>query len=229
MEIDPNHSWGFMVAMALLLGLRHGFNLDHLAAIDAMTSTMRDRPILSKMVGFFFSLGHGVIVTIASIMIGGGLFQTHIPEWLEGFGNWVSVFFLFIFGGWNLWSVFQKAPSSAVPVGIKGFFAKKLFAKRRGPLLIISVGALFAFSFDTLSQIALFSISASLLAGWLFSGIIGLLFMIGMMFSDTLNSFLISSLIRRANRNSMALLRGLGIAISLFSLIVGIRILLKLL
>lgn len=70
-----NDSGWFLISTALLLGMRHGFDLDHLATIDAITRTVRYKPSLSRMVGFLFSLGHGLVVIIVSLIIGGGLFQ----------------------------------------------------------------------------------------------------------------------------------------------------------
>ena len=210
-----------MILIALALGLRHGFDLDHIATIDAIARTTRTNRFLSKMTGFLFSLGHGIVVTSISLMIGGGLMQTHIPEWLDGFGNWISIFFLVIFGALNLWSLFQKAPS-AMPLGIKSYLAKKLMDKKFNPAMIAMIGGLFAFSFDTFSQVALFSISASLLSGWAFSGILGLFFTIGMMISDSLNGLLVAHIIQRADKASLILSRGLGLCISVFSLGLGV-------
>jgi len=216
-----NQSWLFLMLMALTLGIRHGFDLDHLATIDAITRTVRDNRLLSKSVGFLFSLGHGLIVIIISLIIGSGLIQSHTPEWLDSFGQWISIVFLFVFGALNLWNLFQSPSTSHLHVGIKTFLSKKITSKKASPAVIMLIGALFACSFDTFSQIALFSISASLLAGWLFSGILGLCFMLGMMISDGLNGLFVSTLIQRADRVSFILSRSLGLAISLFSLSLG--------
>ena len=207
--------------MALILGIRHGFDLDHLATIDAITRTVRDNRILSKLVGFLFSLGHGFVVICVSVIIGGGLIQAHIPEWFEGLGNWISILFLLVFGLLNLWNLFQNPLHPTLPVGIRSFLAKRLVSKQYTPALILMIGALFALSFDTISQIALFSISASLVSGWVFSGILGFSFMLGMMLSDGLNGLLVSSLIQRADKASRILSRSLGFTISLFSLTIG--------
>lgn len=225
--MNPDSSWQLMIFMALTLGIRHGFDLDHLATIDALTRTIRDNRILSKMVGFLFSLGHGLVVILVSLIIGGGLIQSHVPEWLEGFGNWISIFFLVVFGALNLWNVFHSSPS--LPVGIRSFLVKKFSGKQTNSFLIMTIGALFAFSFDTFSQIALFSISASLTAGWLFSGIIGIVFMLGMIISDGLNGLFVSTLVQRADRTSQIFSRGLGLTISMFSLIIGLTGLVKIL
>jgi high-affinity nickel-transport protein len=212
-------SWIVLISMALTLGMRHGFDLDHLATIDAITRTVRDNRLLSKFVGFLFSLGHGIVVILISLIIGTGLMQAHIPKWLDGFGQWVSIVFLILFGALNLYNLFQN---QTLPAGLKSFLVKKLSGKKFSPLLILSIGALFAFSFDTFSQIALFSISASLLSGWFFSGVLGLFFMLGMMLSDGINGLVVSTLIQRADRFSVVLSRGLGLIISLFSLGLGL-------
>jgi len=205
----------------LTLGIKHGFDLDHLATIDAITRTVRENRFLSKLVGVLFSLGHGLVVTLISLIIGSGLLQSHIPEWLDGFGQWISIIFLFVFGMLNLYNIFQNPFNQNMPVGIKSFLVKKLNAKKFNPLMIMSIGALFAFSFDTFSQIALFSISASLLSGWLFSGVLGLFFMLGMMVSDGINGLIVSALIQRADKISILVSRGLGLTICLFSLVIG--------
>ncbi|MBS0629471.1 MAG: DNA repair protein [Verrucomicrobia bacterium] len=208
-----------LMTMALTLGMRHGFDLDHLATIDAITRTVRDNKLFSRFVGFLFSLGHGIVVILISLIIGSGLMQSHIPQWLDGFGKWVSIVFLLLFGAINLYNVFQN---QTLPTGFKSFLVKKFAAKRFSPFVVITIGAIFALSFDTFSQIALFSISASLLSGWVLSGILGFCFMIGMMLSDGLNGLVVSTLIQRADRFSIVLSRGLGLAISLFSLVLGV-------
>lgn len=220
--METNLSWILLVSMALTLGISHGFDLDHLAAIDAMTSTVRDNRFLSKIVGFLFSLGHGSVVIFISLMIGSGLMQSHIPEWLDGFGKWISVVLLCIFGTLNLYSVFQNQAHPMLHGGIKSILIKKLSIKTYNPLLIMAIGALFACSFDTFSQVALFSISGTLLSGWLFSGLLGVFFMLGMMISDGINGLLVSVLIQRTDGISIAISRSLGLIISMFSLGVGL-------
>lgn len=224
--MNPETSWQLMVWMALFLGIRHGFDLDHLATIDAITRTIRDQRCTSKMTGFLFSVGHGIVVSLVSLIIGGGMIQSHIPEWLETFGNAVSIFFLFIFGILNLWNIFRP---SKLPLGIQSFFSKKLLPKKMNPFSIMLIGALFAFSFDTISQIALFSISASLMAGWIFSVLIGIVFMMGMMISDGLNGWFVAVLVQRADRASLILSRSVGLSITIFSLGIALIGLLKLL
>lgn len=217
------------IFMAFTLGLRHGFDLDHLAVIDAITRTVRENRHLSKFIGFLFSLGHGIVVMIVSLIIGSGLIQSHVPEWLDGLGAWISITFLLIFGSLNLWNVFQGVSAAEVPAGIKSFLLKKIGSTKYTPGMILLIGALFAFSFDTFTQIALFSISASLLSGWFFSVVLGLFFMMGMMVTDGLNGLLISNILQRADGASVMISRSLGVIISAFSLIIGLMGLFKML
>lgn len=209
-----------MILIALGLGLRHGLDLDHLATIDAIARSARKNRAVSKMAGFLFSLGHGIIVTAISVILGAGLVELHVPEWLEGFGAWVSIFFLCLFGFLNLWSVFQKN-SAAMPKGLQSYIAQKVMGKKFNPALVVGIGALFAFSFDTVSQVGLFAISATLMSGWLFSGLLGLLFTLGMMITDGCNGLFVAALIQRADKKSQLLSRILGAAIAGFSLGIG--------
>ncbi len=227
MEINEHTPWPFMILIAIVLGLRHGLDLDHLATIDAITRTAKQNHVVSKMTGFLFSLGHGIVVTAISVIIGAGLIELHVPQWLEGFGAWVSIFFLCLFGFLNLWSVFQKNPTN-MPKGLQSYLAQKVMGKKFNPAMVVGIGALFAFSFDTVSQVGLFAISATLMSGWLFSGLLGLLFTLGMMITDGCNGLFVSALIRRADRKSQIASRILGIAIAGFSLGVGIFGLIKL-
>lgn len=222
-----NNSVWVLFSMALMLGIRHGFDLDHLATIDSVTRTVSNQRYLSRIVGFLFSLGHGLVVIAISFIIGSGLMKSYIPEWLDSVGNWISISFLFMFGLLNLWNVAQPPSKPAIPTSLKNYLAKKITHKKFNPIFIILIGALFALSFDTFSQVALFSLSASLVAGCMFSGLLGLVFMFGMMTSDGLNGLFVSTLIQRANGISNFISRLAGLLIALFSLIIGIMNLAK--
>ncbi len=205
--------------MVFALGARHGFDLDHLATIDSITRTVKENRRLSKWVGILFSLGHGLVVIIMSLIIGSGFIQTRSPLWLERFGNWISIVFLFAFGLLTFWNILPN--SQLLPTGLRALLFRKIAGEKFNPFLIILIGALFAFSFDTFTQVALFSISVSV-AGCFFSILLGLVFMLGMMASDGLNGFFVSSLIQRADKKSASVSRVIGLLIGSFSLILGI-------
>ncbi|KTD01786.1 DNA repair protein [Fluoribacter gormanii] len=210
-----------LIAMAFLLGLRHGFDLDHLATIDSVTRMVSAHRTLAKIVGFLFSLGHGSVVILISLIIGNGVKPIIVPQWLDGLGNSISITFLLIFGLLNLWNVFRNQSTPPLPTSLKNYLAKKLIRNNFNPFLIILIGALFALSFDTVSQVVLFSLSARAMAGWLFSGVLGIVFMLGMMVSDGLNGLFVSTLIQRADSVSLLFSRMAGLIIASFSLIIG--------
>lgn len=210
-----------LIAMAFLLGLRHGFDLDHLATIDSVTRMVSAHRTLAKIVGFLFSLGHGSVVILISLIIGNGVKPIIVPQWLDGLGNSISITFLLIFGILNLWNVFRNQSTPPLPTSLKNYLAKKLIRNNFNPFLIILIGALFALSFDTVSQVVLFSLSARAMAGWLFSGVLGIVFMLGMMVSDGLNGLFVSTLIQRADSVSLLFSRMAGLIIASFSLLIG--------
>ncbi|AUH73633.1 DNA repair protein [Legionella sainthelensi] len=211
-----------LILMAFLLGIRHGFDLDHLATIDSVARVVSENRSLAKIVGLLFSLGHGFVVILISLIIGYGFQPASVPQWLDGLGNSISIFFLLVFGIINLYSIFQSSQNNALPTSLKNYISKKLIHRDFNPFYIIFIGALFALSFDTVSQAILFSLSAQAMAGWLFSGLLGVVFMLGMMVSDGLNGFFVSILIQRANAGSLLLSRLAGLMIASFSLIIGL-------
>jgi len=57
-------------ALALLLGMQHGLDPDHLAAIDGLTRfNARVNPARARWCGLWFSLGHGTLVTLATLLV----------------------------------------------------------------------------------------------------------------------------------------------------------------
>ncbi|ARG98886.1 hypothetical protein B6N58_08435 [Legionella micdadei] len=202
------------------LGLRHGLDLDHLATIDSITRTIRTNNRLSKRVGLLFSLGHGLVVITLSVIISNGFIRSQFPTWLEPLGSFISIFFLLVFGFLTLYNILRHENQFHTPSSLRHFFIGKF--KRYNAIWIILTGALFAFSFDTFSQVALFSISISSSKHWTFSAILGLIFMLGMMATDGLNGLMVSLLIQRADKLSLYISRLLGFAIACFSLILGL-------
>lgn len=55
--------------LAWTLGLRHGFDADHISAIDNATRQMVSLGRLPMTCGLFFSLGHSTIVMAVNIAI----------------------------------------------------------------------------------------------------------------------------------------------------------------
>ncbi len=214
--------WMGLVLVVFILGMKHGMDPDHLATIDGMTRFNAQRkPRLSRWSGFLFSLGHGMVVTLVAAIVALSASSWSAPEWLEELGAWISIVFLFALGFVNLREVLRAAPDQPVrPVGFKGRFLRR-FTETNHPVVIAAVGAAFALSFDTVSQTALFSLTASNLAGAVFSVGLGILFMIGMMLTDGVNGLWVARLLRETGQRALIASRVMGLSIGFLSIAIA--------
>jgi high-affinity nickel-transport protein len=184
-----------MVALVFVLGLKHGFDPDHLVAIDGMTRSTK-----SRWCGLFFSLGHGVAVTMIGVVVALAAAEWQAPAWLEQTGALVSVSVLLALGIANLLAVLRTPAGSPVAlIGLRGRWLTDRLARASHPAVIASVGAGFALSFDTVSHALLFSVS-----GWAFAAALGLMFTLGMLATDTLNGLWVARMMTKANRRWMS-------------------------
>lgn len=214
--------WTALCALVFLLGLKHGFDADHLATIDGLTrfNARSGRPF-ARYCGALFSLGHGVVVLGIAIGVGAASERWDAPGWLELSGAWISIGFLTILGIANLSAVLAAQPDEVVtPVGLKGRLLGGLRSARR-PWSVALVGALFALSFDTISQAALFALTAAQFGGVWHAIFLGLLFVLGMLVTDGINGIWISRLIARADQLAVVASRVMGLAVSAVSLLVA--------
>jgi len=165
--------------LAYGLGLRHGIDADHVAAIDSATRKLIGTNRLPKFIGFFFSLGHSTIVIILSIVV--AITATSIHQYFPKFsryggmiGSFFSVFFLLIFSIANLvicYDVIKKIKGHdqnqtlniETDIKMGGFLSRIL----KPVLRIVNkswhmyfVGFLFGLGFDTATEVALLGISA---------------------------------------------------------------------
>lgn len=208
--------------MVFLLGIRHGMDPDHLATIDGLTRfNSAAKPRLARWSGMLFSLGHGAVVMGVAALVSTIARSWVTPGWLEAAGSWISIGFLYVLGAVNLIAVAAAPPGQVVaPVGVKGRWLGSL-QRTSHPFLIALVGALFALSFDTVSQAALFSAAASTMAGWPFALVLGFTFMVGMMCADGINGLWIARLIRRADQRAAIASRIMGLILGMISLAIG--------
>jgi len=213
--------WLALVGVVFVLWLKHGLDPDHVAAIDGLTRfNARERPALARWSGLLFSAGHGFVVTAVAIAVATVATEWKAPAWLGDAGTWISIGFLLLLGGANLACVWRAPRGEAVPaVGIRTRLFERL-TRAEHPIFVAAVGAAFAISFDTLSQAVLFSITGSNLAGWLFAALLGLVFTLGMVATDTLNGLWVSRMVRCADRGAAAS-RAMGLAVGLASLAIA--------
>jgi nickel/cobalt transporter (NiCoT) family protein len=218
-----------LAGLALLLGLRHGLDADHLAAVDSLTRhNLVAAPRWARASGVLFSMGHGVVVL--AVALAGAAIQpsAQTPAWLHGFGVLASAFVLLTLGLLNLRLAWRGADDSGStllrPIGLRSRFLGPVFGRltrAQHPGAVIAVGAVFALSFDTVSQALLFaaasqhvnSVSAA-------AGLAGL-FVLGMLLADGLNGWWVAHLVRRADRAAQRAARVMALLIGLASLAIG--------
>lgn len=223
---DLPTDWGALCALVFLLGMRHGLDADHLAAIDGLTRvSARRAQAHARYCGALFSLGHGVVVVAIALLAGVLGARWVPPAWFEALGGGISIGFLLLIGAVNLRAVLRTPRDTPVPlVGVRGRLVGRLLgrtAKTSGPLAVMGVGSLFALSFDTLSQSALFAVMAVQFGGVAHALTLGLLFVLGMLVSDGANGWWISRLIDRTDRLAVAASRTMTLAVACVSLLVA--------
>ena len=214
----PDH-WLSLVAVVFILGLKHGLDADHLAAIDGLTRfNAGRRPLVSRWSGLLFSLGHGVVVTGVAIVVATLATGWQAPEWLESTGLWISVGFLTLLGVANLAALVRTPGGEVVrPVGLRSRIFARL-TRAEHPVVIAAVGAAFALSFDTISQAVLFSVTGNHVAGWVFAAALGVVFTAGMVATDAVNGLWVSRMVRNADRRAAIASRVMSLAIGCIAL-----------
>jgi high-affinity nickel-transport protein len=121
----------------------------------------------------------------------------------------------------NLHAVMSASPGQVVaPVGLKGRLLGRL-NRASHPATVALVGALFALSFDTVSQSALFALTAAQFGGIAHALVLGLLFVLGMLVTDGINGLWISRLIARADQLACIASRVMSLAVAGVSLLVA--------
>jgi high-affinity nickel-transport protein len=121
----------------------------------------------------------------------------------------------------NLAAVLRAGPDQVVqPVGIKG----RLLGSLRhvsNPLAVAVVGALFALSFDTLSQAAFFALGRHAVRWLAACAGPGAAVHAGMLLTDGINGLWIARLIRRADQTARIASRVMGLVVAGVSLLVA--------
>ncbi len=169
-----------LATVAFVLGLRHGMDADHIAAIDNVTRKLIQEGRRPLTVGAWFSLGHSTVVLlmIVALVIATRTIVNSLPFLQSGgafVGTTVSGVFLLLIGLINttivigLYRAFrQTREGSLTQLEIENLMSKAgLLSRYFGPLFrivsapwkIYPIGLLFGLGFDTASEIALIAIS----------------------------------------------------------------------
>ncbi len=202
---------------AYLLGLRHAFDADHIAAVDDTVRYLLQKGKQPLGVGFFFSLGHSSIVLGLAIAI--AVAADAVKAQLPGLAHYGAVIgasvsggFLWFIGILNLlvlldilkvWSLAKAGTHSHAHLESllhKRGLLNRLFGGRLTRLMnhswqMYPLGLLFGLGFDTASEIGLLAMTAGAAAGDLpLPAILCLpvLFAAGMSLMDTTDGVLMS-------------------------------------
>ena len=200
---------------AYILGLRHAFDADHIAAIDNTTRKLMadgQRPV---SVGFFFALGHSSVVMVLAVLIAAGAraattvvssdsSSTHHVLGLAG--TTTAGAFLYLIAALNMVALlgilrvframrrggFDEAELEA-RLNSRGLFNRFLGGLTRSirrPGQMYLVGLLFGLGFDTATELALLVLAGSGAAAglpWYAIVVLPLLFAAGMTLLDTVD------------------------------------------
>ena len=217
-----------LAAVVLLLGVRHGFDADHLATIDGLTHAgIVAHPRWARACGALFSLGHGTVVVAVALTISQATVSWKAPDWLTAFGAWISIAFLIALGLMNIASVLRTAPDQIVlPTGLRHRLLRHAlggpaYSRTGNPIWAFPIGTLFAISFDTVSQAAMFSAAASRHGAWKGALCCALLFTVGLLLTDGMNGLWISHLLRRSGSTARIASRVMGLGVGGASLLIA--------
>lgn len=231
-----------MAVTAFLLGVRHAFDADHIAAIDNTSRKLTDDGKDPSGVGLWFALGHSTVVVVAVGLVTAGVGALTAQLGADDsplvvvtgvWGPTVSSLFLLAMAAVNLWilvglvrgrGVHDDRPRGGGPVSL---MIGRLSATLDAPWKLFIVGLLFGLGFDTASTIAILVLAGGAGAAlpWQAAMVVPLLFAAGMATCDGLNSIVTARIYRwsvdrpgRRRRYNIALM---SISISV-ALVVGV-------
>ena len=202
---------------AYLLGLRHGFDADHISAVDDTTRYLLQQGKRPLGLGFFFSLGHSTVVfVLCGCLIASATAVSHRLPWLKSLGavigGSVSALFLLLIGVLNLLVVLDLLEvwgrariTTHEHAHLEELLSRRglinrLFGTRLRRLIAHSwqmypLGLLFGLGFDTASEVAVLAMTAGAAAGSIPGAAalsLPILFTAGMCAVDTTDGVLMS-------------------------------------
>jgi hypothetical protein len=220
-----------------ILGFRHGFDYDHIAAISDITSMEPSRKTAVQM-GFVYILGHAV--TLGAL--GGAviLFQHSLPRQIDRWAERAVGATLILLGVYVLGSLLRKKDHSlprsraAIVIGFVQWITwrvQRLFDRgpaeipnREGepynPFVVLLIGVIHGLGAETPSQLLIFLLAANL--GGAALGLLGLaVFLAGLI---TMNLLMTASIvgILGISANKPLLLQWAVGATATYSVVVGV-------
>jgi high-affinity nickel-transport protein len=185
------------LSLMFMLGLRHGFDPDHIAIIDSMAyRALGERPRLAPWTGTLFALGHGLAVTAIAVVLGVFAGGVALPPALRAVLDWLPTLLLMLVGTLNLRDLLSV--QTYRPRGWKTLFVPPRLRDSSHPLAMFCTGVVFALVFDTATQAAAWGYAATAGAGSISALAAGLAFTAGMVVTDSADGRLMVRLLRAA-------------------------------
>ena len=204
---------------SLLLGMRHGLDPDHIAIINTTNFNNHTKGKSNSWGGFFFSLGHGVTVTLVGILI------IVLSESLKPFTlllqltEWIPIVLLLFTGVYGLNNLLKKKKEHN-----HKHLSKFLSNSKYPSLKLFLTGLVFALIFDTSTQVAAWGLAGqnSLTYNpYVVTILIGLFFTTGMIITDTFSGIVFYKLLN-SNETKFNLKTLLSLLVIFTSLTLGI-------
>ncbi|KEZ79306.1 high-affinity nickel-transporter [Salinisphaera hydrothermalis C41B8] len=235
-----------LAGLAYLFGLRHAFDIDHIAAIDNVTRKLVRDGRRATSVGFAFSLGHSTVVFLLCLLT--ALFARQVNAHMGDIaglggviGTIVSATFLGLIGVLNLqvlrglWRQ-RRMPASDRDATVEALLARRGVMSRwigRGYRWVDAgwkmypVGVAFGLGFDTATEVALLGLSATaaqntLWSPWMIMAL-PLLFAAGMTLMDSANGYFMQRAYGWGQAGAGRRL-GFNIAVTAFSVTVALLV-----
>ena len=225
-----------LLGTGLGLGLRHGIDWDHIAAISDVTSSQKNHR-RSLGMGTLYALGHAaVVITLGLIAI---WFGTMLPDWVDGYMQSVVGVTLLMLGAWLIWSMsrnqgklvlrsrwmlifdvaragYRKVTRKTVPAEQEGTRGAR---REYGSGASVSIGVIHGIGAETGSQALLLAAAAGA-TSTLTGSFLLIAFVVGLVVSNTLITIAATAGLLKSDRHRK-IHTAFGIVIAVFSLVVG--------
>lgn len=187
------------LGLMFVLGLRHGLDPDHVAVIDNIVFRMvEERPRLSPWTGTLFALGHSLAVAVVAIGVSLFAHWIVVPRWTATLVDTMVIALLILVGTLNLVALLRHR--AYAPVGWRAGLVPRSLRSSTHPAAVVAIGVVFGLVFDTATQAAAWGAAATTRGGPAAAAGIALAFTIGMVLADTLDSQIVSRLLRSSQR-----------------------------
>jgi hypothetical protein len=212
-------TWPSALLACTVLGLQHGIDVDHVAAISDVTGMQRT-PGESIRSGLFYAAGHAATVGLLGIAL--ILFKTSVPDSVSTGMEKVIGFTLVALGAYILHAIFRGQQRAQAMLALFQMFRRpQIAALTYGPRSSISLGILHGVGAETPTQLSALLIAANL--GGLAGGIAALSFFAVGMFASNMLLTTAATAAFGASRIKPGVFRWLGALAAGYSLWIGVR------